>query len=354
MREGLLRVFSIKQGSILTIVLFLALVGCVSAEPTAESTIEETKELVTSSSELVNEVIISVTSPAENTPPPSATPTTLPTATLEPTQTATLMPTRTTAPTQTSTSTALPPFSLTPLPTIPSNQRGQLYAELMATNNGCQLPCWWGLEMGSSTFEEVVQLYTQFDPVITIQDFPENKTRVTIQFVEHNNIEGSIQTTHTFRGQNGVVLEAEIQVHKYENFTPLSLMEQFGQPSEVWLWTIPEPYQGLLPAYFRFFFPEKGILSAYAESGERVGGNVEICFNGDGGSILLLWNPDIWNPDGSKDFTERANASAELTLWENQPISEVSNWDEEELYTNLLNPGSTECLQTPSDLWTPP
>lgn len=317
-----------------------------STEPTAKAP----EGISTVSSESASEAIASSTIQVTSPSLPSATPTII----SQPTQTATFTPTVTAAPTETSTSTALPLISLTPLPTIPSNQRGQLYAELMTTNNGCQLPCWWGIEMGSSTIEEVVQLYMQFDPVITIQDFPENKTRVTIKFIDPE-IEEGMQTTHTFRGQNGIVLEAEIQVHKYENFTPFALMRQFGKPTEVWLWTIPEPYQGLLPASFRFYFPDQGILSAYPEAASNTEDDyVKVCYDGDGGSILLLWNPDIWNPDGSKDFTERANASAELTLEGYQPISEVSNWDEEDLYNNLLNPNSTECLLTPSNLWTSP
>jgi len=338
-----------KHGIILTIVLLLTLVSCLSTQPTSE----ETARLVDGSPESGNMPLTSTPSPEMSTPLPSTTPTTLPTATPESTQTATLMPTRTTVPTETATSTALPPPSLTPLPTIPPSQRGERYAELMAMNDGCQLPCWWGLEMGSSTIEEVIQLYAQFEPFITVQDYPGGYAIVTIQFNDPD-IEEGIQTRHMFTILNGILIEAEIQVRKYENFTPISLMAQLGQPSEVWLWTIPEPYQGILPASFRFYFPEQGVLSAYREPVRNAGENVEVCFNADGGSILLLWNSNIWNPDGSKDFTERANASSELTLEGHQPISEVSNWDEETLYTNLLNPNSTECLETPSNMWSPP
>lgn len=344
-----LRVYNVKYGIVLIVVLLSMFVGCLPGQSTGE----EAEGLAAGHPESNNVTPAFEPSREASAPSPSMTPTRLPSAMPQPTQTATSMPTTTTMPTEAATSAGFPLPSLTPLPKLQPSERGGRYAELMTTNANCQLPCWWGLEMGISTIEEVIQLYEQFDPVITIQDFPEDKTRITIQFIDPE-IEEGMQTTHTFRGQNGVVLEAEIQVRKYENFTPISLMTQFGQPSEVWLWTIPKPYQGLLPASFRFYFLEQGILTAYAESARNVGENVEVCFNGDGGSILLLWSPTIWNPDGSKDFTERANASAELTLEGHQPISEVSNWDEEALYTNLLNPNSAECLKTPSNQWSPP
>ncbi|MCZ7672028.1 MAG: hypothetical protein M5U34_35330 [Chloroflexi bacterium] len=191
-----------------------------------------------------------------STPLPSTTPTTLPTATPESTQTATLMPTRTTVPTETATSTALPPPSLTPLPTIPPSQRGERCAELMAMNDGCQLPCWWGLEMGSSTIEEVIQLYAQFEPFITVQDYPGGYAIVTIQFNDPD-IEEGIQTRHMFTILNGILIEAEIQVRKYENFTPISLMAQLGQPSEVWLWTIQNLIKAFFQQVFAFIFLNK-------------------------------------------------------------------------------------------------
>lgn len=343
-KKWILRIFPGKQGITLIIALFLLLVGCVSQEPA---------EVADGNPESGNMTLASTSTPETNTPSPSITPTTLPTSTSEPTQTATLVPTKTTVPTETATNTALPPPSLTPLPTIPPNQRGERYDELMATNNGCQLPCWWGLKMGNSTIEEVVQLYAQLDPVITVQDFPESKTRVTILFIDPE-IEEGIQTTHTFWGQNGIIQEAQIHVGNYENFTPVSLMEQFGQPSEVWMWTIPESYQGILPTRFRIFFPEQGVFVLYATGGEKIADAVHVCFDGPEEVALLLWEPVIWDPDGAKGIVDRANEGGTAFTLEGHPIEEASNWNEETLYTNLLNPNSTECLQTPSNLWMPP
>lgn len=330
---------------LLTAVLLAALISCARTQQ-----VDEVIATVTvSGSDFDSVAVVPTMVPEMSTPTPSSTLTATLTATPEPTHTATPIPTATVQPTE----TATPLTSLPPLPTIPPNQRGEKYDELMTTNNGCQLPCWWGLEMGSSTFDEVIQLYEQLDPHIAIREYPEDIKIVEFLFIDPE-IEEGLQTRHMFNFENGILIEAEIQVRKYENFTPVSLLEQFGKPSEVWLWTIPEPYQGILPASFHFYFPDQGILSAYREWVENAEENVEVCFKGDGGSIIRLWNPGIWNPDGTKDFVERTNRSSELTLEGHQPISQVSNWDEEALYTNLLDPNSTECLLTPSNLWQSP
>lgn len=233
---------------LLTAVLLVALISCARTQQVDEVIATAT----VSGSDLVSVAVVPTIIPETSTPTPSSTRTATLTATPKPTHTATLRPTATVQPTE----TATPLTSLPPLPTIPPDQRGEKYDELMTTNNGCQLPCWWGLKMGSSTFDEVIQLYAQFDPLITVQNFPEDKTRITILFADLE-IEEGIQTTHTFRGQSGVVLEAEIEVGNYENLAPLSLMQQFGSPLEVWLRTIPEPYQGILPHFFAFTFLKK-------------------------------------------------------------------------------------------------
>ncbi|MCB8941973.1 MAG: hypothetical protein H6655_26435 [Ardenticatenaceae bacterium] len=330
---------------LLTAVLLVALISCARTQQVDEVIATAT----VSSSDFDSVAVVPTIIPETSTPTPSSTPTATLTATPEPTHTATLMPTATILPTETT--TPLP--TLPPLPTIPPNQRGEKYDELMTTNNGCQLPCWWGLKMGISTFDEVIQLYSQFDPFITVQEYPEEIAIVTMLFVAPE-IEDGNQTRHVFVFSNDILMEAEIEAVFYRNLNPLALMEEFGQPVEVWLWTIPEPFEGVIPASFRFYFPDEGILSSYAEWAENVEENVEVCFSGDGGTILLLWNPDIWDPDGTKNFAERANTSSELTLEGHQPINQVSNWDEEALYTNLLNPNSTECLLTPSNLWQSP
>lgn len=317
-------------------------VGCTVAEPEIEVVQEQ---VAVDTAESITTTIPTATIVTE-TIMPSATPTIF--------QGPTEMATETPLPSATPTNTPTIAPTLTPFPTVAPEKRGELYDELMATNRGCELPCWWGLELGVSSLDDVVQLYQQFDPFITIQDFESGVTRITIKFVEPT-IENGEQTTHTFRGRDNVLLESEIQVKKYENFTPLSLMTRFGQPSEVWLWTIPEPFEGVLPADFLMYFPEHGILAGYRELASNSEENVEVCLNGTGSSSLLVWEPSIWDPNGELSFIDRAKASSELSLITGQQrIEEVSNWDEATLYANVLDSASTDCLLTPSNLWTSP
>lgn len=318
------------MGLLLTTV---TLVGCIASQSDGQG-----NESAVSDTRLTLTAMATATSiPPSATPASSSTPT--PTATGTPPVTPTVSPT--------------PVPTLTPLPTVAPQQRGQVYAELMSSNGGCVLPCWWGIELGVTPIEYVEQLYASLGASITIRDFANGRSRITALFVDPQ-IENGIQVRHTFRAQDDIVIEAEIEVVYDPNYQIEPLLQRLGQPDEVWLWTIPDTYEGVLPVSLRLFFPESGVMVSYAVFGERVGDVVQACFDDVGGTILLLWEPTIWNADGSKGFVERANESSELTLQGHRPIDEVSNWDAGQFYTMLTDPNRSECLQTPSNLWSPP
>ena len=280
-------------------------------------------------------------------PVASMTPTLLASATSAPS------PTSTPKPTLTPMATPTPLPSWTPLPTISPDRRGQVYTQLMADNGGCVLPCWWGMELGHSSSEEVVQQYSFLGALITVREFESGRSRITALFIDPQ-IENGTQVRHTFRAQDGIVIEAEVEVGIQANYQIEPLLQQLGQPSEVWMWTIPQLLEGVLPASLRLYFPENGVLIAYAIFAERRDDVVELCFDGKGSTILLTWIPRIWDKSGNKGLVDRARESSELTVEDFFPIDEMSNWDVERFYTVLSDPNHIECLKTPATLWPEP
>jgi hypothetical protein len=222
----------------------------------------------------------------------------------------------------------------------------------MKSNAGCVLPCWWGFDLGKTPLERVRQFYESFETYISKQVGRDGISVLTAKF-EDPQIESGIQVRHTFVAQDGVVIEAEIEVVYDPNYQIETLLQRLGQPSDVWLWTIPDTYEGVLPVSLRLFFPD-GVLVSYAVFGERFDDTVRVCFSNEGGTILLLWNPAVWDPEGDKGLFERANESSELTIEGHRPIDEVGNWDARHLYEVLSDPTNSECLETPSNLWSVP
>ena len=288
--------------------------------------------------------------------PPS--PTSVEVLTYTATSVPSIVPTQimTETPLPTITATPPPPITpptLTPISTISPQQRGQVYNEFMSNNGNCELPCWWGIELGKSTLDEVRQFYKAFDIYAVEQTGKNGLSVFYAQFVDPQ-IENGIQVGHTFIAQDDIVIEAEIQTHNQPEYQITPLLKQLGQPSEVWMWTIPEPFEGSLPARFRLYFPEKGVFMVYATEGMKHNDVVDICFDGLGGTALLLWNPTIWDADGSKGIVERANEGSSGFRLEGFSIKEASSWDVEQFYNVLTDPNLSECLETPSNLWAAP
>lgn len=279
---------------------------------------------------------------------PSITPTVSEINTSVPTLTITPLPTNT------STATSIPVATLTPLPTVPPQQRGQVYNELMDNNRGCNLPCWWGFELGKASLDEVRQFYESFDAHIFEEIEGDGFSTLYITFVDPE-IEDGIQVRHWIVAQNDVVIEAWIAVIWHPNYQIESILQNLGQPSEIWMWTIPEQYEDSLPASFRLYFPEIGVLVSYATTAQQIDEVVQTCFDKIGGVLLLLWEPSIWDPDGVKGIVERGGGTgSRFSLDTYLPIEEVSNWNAEQFYTILTDPTRSDCLQTPSELWPAP
>jgi hypothetical protein len=54
------------------------------------------------------------------------------------------------------------PFTLTPEPTLSSENAQSLTKKLLITNAGCKPPCWWGLTPGKTSLEEIRSFFSTF------------------------------------------------------------------------------------------------------------------------------------------------------------------------------------------------
>ena len=220
------------------------------------------------------------------------------------------------------------------------------------------LPCWWGFELGVTTLGEVRQFYTAFNTYITEQSRADGITILTAKFVDPQ-IENGNQVVHSYVAKDDIVIEAQIPVINLPQYQIESLLQLLGKPSEVRMLTRTDPVEGLsstrLPARFFLYFPKKGVFVSYSTGGIMDENSINICFDVDNGETLRLWSPNIWDPNDDKSFDDRLKASREALLYPDyRPLDEVSNWDVEQFYTILSDPAHSECLETPSELWSPP
>jgi hypothetical protein len=302
-----------------------------------------------------------------NIPNPSVTSTStlVPTLILVPSPSATITPTST-AP-QTGTPTPQP--TSTPTPTmIPTLAEGDAYArllELLQTNYGCQLPCWWGIVPGLSTFADA---QAQFIPLMGITDFyytddgggfglryPVNDLLLDIYLEQWvlprgNTIEKIYISTQMLRKtDNGFVevFDSDSYNKILGAYTLSGILSGFGSPSRV---LIRAENYGTYPMteyiFITLIYPEKGVFVRYKIFSERKGDVFSGC---PSKAFIDLWliPPNIG--DNYQDILSLGRG------WEGdmhsiKPLEEATQMTVDEFYRTFKEPTDI-CVQTPVNIW---
>jgi len=246
--------------------------------------------------------------------------------------------------------TALPTETETPLPTVVPEEAQKRIAELMKTNGGCLLPCWWGVTPGKTSMETVNKTLARF--VSDVSPFPDER-HLEGYAITFGDPETPAREYRILFYTAGEIVE---KIDTF-SFDPLAhLLEQYGIPEEVWLHSGGYS-MGFQPPSFSLalLYPEQGVMIYYQErSGGYLseGGTdyVQICPN----DIRNAGNPGLylWPTGHRLSFAEilpDIYPKPELVRYE--PLEDVSNMDEESFYDAFTNPESSACLKTPADIW---
>lgn len=252
---------------------------------------------------------------------PTATATREPTATA--TATASLTPTATATPTA-ARPTATPTETVTPLPTATLTveelrQRAQIIdaqvEAIMASNNGCQLPCWWGIEPGD-TVADAWQIFDMVDENGWVDSPAQRGELEEIGYFRHRYrdemgemIHAGISTfliaqdnrvavinTYAGRSVDFAAGTAEYNqigerlVRDWEQFSIRSMFEQFGEPDLIYL--LPRNFADGDNFFYEvnIYYLDRGIVVSYSSDlqvnnqGERT-----ICLDTFNMNSVRLW-----------------------------------------------------------------
>jgi hypothetical protein len=187
---------------------------------------------------------------------PSPTPVTTPTqGQSEPTQTAAVV-----TPTAISTPNA--------------NEREEHLRNLITRGNGCDLPCWWGIVPGKSRWNEVLQLVESLEAKVSGD--PDDLGTLTPHPTGGFDLETiGVFNRIVFYEKKGEVLA--IRAHSegqnnpdafrdiWSSYSPEMIVEKYGTPSEVWLYSEPEPRgsQTTVPYNIALQYSKLGFVIVY-------------------------------------------------------------------------------------------
>ncbi len=243
-------------------------------------------------------LIASLTATPSPTPiPPSPTST----LTRTPTSTRTRIPSPTATPQPTSTPTP------TTYPTLDSQGRLNFVLQALKTNGGCELPCWWGITPGKTTWEEMIRTFAKqgigfseegkLDLDLTTKDNHRQET-IDVTFQKGHDFVQSINIKTNYYD----LLAQQEYSEDWRNYTLDQVLTRYGVPTQVYLelrigaadWT-----PGMTSDYSLWVeYADKGLALEYP--GELVNDNQEyhVCsmFGHVGGIEIQLRVQDVQTP----------------------------------------------------------
>lgn len=325
--------------------LTIMLIGCQSDVQIAKRPIQEENQISHTPTPVQNVASITLTATVQKTRVE---------ATSTPVASATPQPTEIIVGQTTSTSTPTPIASITPRPTLSPDESIDLVLSLLLdnTNPECLLPCWWGAIPGKTKWAEYRPFIDSFAQSITF--FPEQNVFVAIFLVpvevnyrEQLNIGYKVD-------ENGTIVEISAAPENISNYAPTKMMNLYGVPDSVWLTTLSEPREGVLPFQLVIAYQQKGISFRYYVKANRIGENVTACFEP---GFVEVDRPDLfpagpriylWEPGKPKTVKEISPIPLEIYY----PLEQRTPLTPQTLYEKFSNPDLPPCIDTPAHLWT--
>ncbi|MGH2536938.1 MAG: hypothetical protein ACRDHL_06070, partial [Candidatus Promineifilaceae bacterium] len=238
---------------------------------------------------------------------------------------------------------------LTPFPTLAPEAAHALVTELLQTNGGCRLPCWWGFTPGQTSWATAGPYLATFasgilrhvDPLIYLVHFI--GLEVTVKGY-------AIEQEYVVDGESGLIVSMKVAASNKTDYSIPAVLSAYGPPSEIWLYAAADSPAVTQPFYLDLYYGHEGFVVKYYENPRRPTDPLQGCFHLTE-ERPLLW---LWSPELSLTYLEAAEYHP---LWlsspeQSRPLAEVTDLDIATFYEIFKQPDNTHCLETPAAFWT--
>lgn len=251
--------------------------------------------------------------------------------------------------------------TLTPTisPTLTSEERQIAVRELITTNGGCSLPCWWGILPGKTSWTETEQFLNHLgvrvgsEPGTDIGtifhgtggfDFSEIRIYNYVGFEESK---GVVETVYVDGDGSSNTIDYQ---SIWAQYAPSQIMGSYRKPSRVWVYSSSLNYgnAGTSGYMIWIFYDNLGFMIRY-EGKVEYDPIYHVCPKLEGGAIfdmrLLLQAPDNPLPLEREDaFVQPEKASI-------KSIENAAGINIDEFYRLFTKPGGSGCFDSPRDIW---
>lgn len=208
----------------------------------------------------------------------------------------------------------------------------------------CQLPCWFGIIPGKTSWQEAEKELSRFADNISYKEF-EEWDRVEIYVLDLPE-EVAIPYLAAYLYIVDSIVEYIVVYGLPQTYYYVGeVLETFETPTQVYLHTLD---QVIAYRVFELYlaYEDQGILFAYSEDGIGIAGElIEGCMRG-------VASISLWDASNDFDAIEASNAFGRGQSFEEfLPIDVATSFDVEVFSRKFRGIEDTVCLSTPRSIW---
>ena len=251
------------------------------------------------------------------------------------------------------------PTVIAPPPTLQLAEQTKLLFQLISNNGGCNLPCWWGLQPGTSTWQDVLDTLHYLKtglkpppsvsiPITTsplIQSYKLNG--VPIIFVDDvapihlfftDDVVGTIQSIRVSIQSPSFFASVPDYAYSMRQYFIDSVLSQYGKPSDIFIQLTAARTEPEAPFLYNIwmFYNDIGVITHFeGEHRSPQQDKIQVC-----PEYETVWYIDLYlHYAVMPDFSGA------------KPLEDVSNLDVNSFYETFIQPKSLACFESSVDFW---
>ena len=219
--------------------------------------------------------------------------------------------------------------------------------ELLQTNRGCRLPCWWGITPGRTRWEEARNIL--FPLAKSVYDSYGEEGEFFPGLLAYYSADGNRFFEQDYTVRNGVVQAIKIKVPYKSSFAePKGILTSYGMPDEVYIGANEYAPGADREQYFSvvLYYTKQRIFAYYGGGFQPVQFDplLRICFPEIEYAELHLWGPTYsFGQTRDSVFEEHGNKFQSL-----ETVTELTIDDFFKIFTNSAE---VPCFETPAEKW---
>jgi len=231
--------------------------------------------------------------------------------------------------------------TLSPRPPVLSPEEQHRLLDLLSTNGGCDLPCFWGVTPGQTAWGDMSALLQSFNrlyenetqdsgwPIYTVALDVRTPTRGVLFSLQVTVGDGLVQRILTYNEAHDLP-----SFYSYwSRYSMRAMLQQLGPPDRVYVHVVSDEY-GPSPYYSLLVIDEEDKSAIWLE-GDRTREN-ELCPQFDDGDDVTNLRISLANPAGSIEILPSAwIQETDSEFW--RPIDQVLGIDAHSFYERMLS-----------------